>query len=37
MSDAFSFFRNTSFLESLQVRNFTDPDEAIAWLKSEKE
>jgi hypothetical protein len=35
MSDAFSFFRNTSFLESLQVRNFTDPDEAIAWLKSD--
>jgi hypothetical protein len=35
MSDSFDFFRNASFLESLQVKIFTNPDEAVAWLKSE--
>jgi hypothetical protein len=35
ISESFSFFRDSAFLESLQVRNFTDPDEAIAWLKSD--
>lgn len=34
MSEAFVFFRNTSFLASLQVRIFDNPDDAIAWLKS---
>lgn len=37
ISDAFPFFRNSAFLESLSVKLFTDADEAIAWLKSEKE
>ena len=31
----FGFFMNTSNLSSLQVRNFTDIEEAMAWLKSE--
>jgi hypothetical protein len=35
MSGSFDFFRNTSFLESLLVKLFSSPDEAIAWLKSE--
>jgi hypothetical protein len=36
MSEAFAFFRDTSFVASLQVRLFTKTDEATAWLKSEK-
>jgi hypothetical protein len=35
MSESFSFFKNASFLESLQVKIFTNSDEAVAWLKSE--
>ncbi|MFH1372120.1 MAG: hypothetical protein ABII09_12660 [Planctomycetota bacterium] len=35
MSEAFAFFRDTSFLASLQVRLFTETGEAIAWLKSD--
>jgi hypothetical protein len=34
LSDKFSFFKDVSFIESLQVRLFTDPKEATAWLKS---
>jgi hypothetical protein len=36
LDETFKFFRNTAFLESLSVKLFTDADEAIAWLKSEK-
>jgi len=36
MSDTFKFFRDASFLESLQLRIFSDKDEATAWLKEEK-
>jgi hypothetical protein len=32
-SSEFSFFRNTSYLESVKVRYFDEKDEAIAWLK----
>ena len=35
ISESFSFFRDSAFIESLQVRIFTDPDEAIAWLKTD--
>jgi predicted RNA binding protein YcfA (HicA-like mRNA interferase family) len=35
MSNTFAFFKNASFLESLKVELFTDPDKAIAWLKSD--
>jgi hypothetical protein len=34
ISESFSFFRDSAFLESLRVRNFTDPDKAIAWLET---
>ena len=34
--EAFLFFRNASFLESLQVKLFNNPDEAVAWLKVEE-
>ncbi|MGA2171638.1 MAG: hypothetical protein ABSG82_01315 [Sedimentisphaerales bacterium] len=34
ISNAFQFFRNSAFIQSLQVRIFIDPDEAITWLKS---
>ena len=32
--DTHTFFRDTSVIESLNVRNFTEKKEAIAWLKS---
>jgi hypothetical protein len=32
-----TFFRNKAFIESLQVRNFTNLKEAVAWLKSDTE
>jgi hypothetical protein len=35
MSNAFSFFRDVSFLEGLAVRIFTNPKEATEWLKSD--
>ncbi len=35
MNESFAFFRDTSFLASLQVKIFDNPDEATAWLKSE--
>ncbi len=34
MTDAFSFFRNSAILNSLQVQLFTSPEDAAAWLKS---
>jgi hypothetical protein len=34
ISNAFKFFRDASFLASLQLQIFTEKDEAIAWLKS---
>ena len=36
MSNSFSFFINSAIIESLQVRLFADPKEAIAWLKSDE-
>jgi hypothetical protein len=33
MSGTFAFFKDASFLESLSVKLFTDPADAIAWLK----
>jgi hypothetical protein len=33
MIDSFSFFKNSATLKSLQVRLFTNPQEATAWLK----
>jgi len=34
MIDSFSFFRDSAILKSLQVRLFTNSEEAITWLKS---
>jgi hypothetical protein len=36
ISNTFKFFRDASFLASLQLQIFTDKDEAIAWLKLAK-
>jgi hypothetical protein len=33
-SDKFQFLENVFFLDSLQVRVFTNPEEATAWLKT---
>lgn len=30
----FEFFNNVATLLSIKVKQFTDPDEAVAWLKS---
>jgi hypothetical protein len=35
LSNTFKFFGDAAFLASLQIRIFSDKDEAIAWLKSE--
>ncbi len=32
-SGEFKFFRNTSYIKSIEVRYFPDKDEAITWLK----
>ena len=37
LTDTHTFFRNTAFIESLNVRNFTDKKKTIAWLKSTTE
>jgi hypothetical protein len=34
LGNAFSFFRDVSFLEGLSVKIFTDTKEATEWLKS---
>ena len=34
LSDKFAFFKDVSFIESLQVRLFTSPKDATDWLKS---
>jgi len=36
ISNTFKFFRDASFLASLQLQIFTDKNEAIAWLKLAK-
>jgi hypothetical protein len=36
LSNTFKFFRDASFLASLQLQIFSDKDAAIEWLKSEK-
>jgi hypothetical protein len=33
-SKEFTFFKNAAYLESINVRYFTNKDDAIAWLKS---
>jgi hypothetical protein len=35
LGNAFSFFRDVSFLEGLAVRIFTSTEEATKWLKSD--
>ncbi len=35
-SSEFKFFRDVSVLMSIKVKYFTDAEEALAWLKSEK-
>ena len=35
LKNTHKFFRDVAFLASLQVRLFTDIDEAIAWLKAD--
>jgi hypothetical protein len=34
LKDTHKFFRDVAYLASLQVRLFTETDEAVAWLKS---
>jgi hypothetical protein len=36
-SGNFTFFENVSIISSLQFRVFSEPAEAIEWLKTEKE
>jgi hypothetical protein len=33
-SSEFVFFKDVATLTSIKVKHFSDPDEAIAWLKS---
>jgi len=37
MEDTHTFFKNRAFIESLNVRNFTDQKKAIAWLTTDTE